>query len=80
MAQNELTQQHRSFFRVGGLGILVGDGTLSYRPERILETYYRLQVFKPLSISLDYQYVVDPAYNSARGPVSVFAGRIHLEY
>ena len=80
IAQNELTEQHRGFFFVGGLGILVGDGTLSYRPERILETYYRAQLFKPLSISLDYQYVVDPAYNSARGPVSVFAGRIHLEY
>ncbi|HEX4194012.1 MAG TPA: carbohydrate porin [Stellaceae bacterium] len=80
VVQNELTQQHRGFFYVGGTGILVGDGTLSYRPERILETYYRLQIFKPLSISLDYQYVVDPAYNSARGPVSVFAGRIHLEY
>lgn len=80
IAQNELTQQHRGFFFVGGIGILVGDGTLSYRPERILETYYRAQLFKPLSISLDYQYVVDPAYNSARGPVSVFAGRIHLQY
>jgi high affinity Mn2+ porin len=80
LVQNELTQQHRGFFFVGGTGILVGDGTLSYRPERILETYYRLQLFKPLSISLDYQYVIDPAYNSARGPVSIFAGRIHLEY
>lgn len=80
VVQNELTQQHRGFFAVGGIGILVGDGTLSYRPERIIETYYRAQLFKPLSVSLDYQYVVDPAYNSARGPVSVFAGRIHLQY
>jgi len=80
VVQNELTQQHRGFFFVGGTGILVGDGTLSYRPERILETYYRAQLFKPLAVSLDYQYVVDPAYNAARGPVSVFAGRIHLEY
>ena len=80
LAQNELTQQHRGFFAVGGTGILVGDGTLSYRPERIVEAYYRAQLFKPLSVSLDYQYVIDPAYNSARGPVSVFAGRIHLEY
>ena len=71
-----MTQQHRDFFQVGWLGILVGDGTLSYRPERIIETYYRVQLFKPLSVSFDYQYVVNPAYNSARGPVSVFAGRI----
>jgi high affinity Mn2+ porin len=80
VAQNQLTEQHRNFFAVGGLGILVGDGTLSYRPERILETYYRAQVLKPLALTFDYQYVVDPAYNAARGPVSIFAARIHLEY
>jgi high affinity Mn2+ porin len=80
LAQNELTQQHRGFFAVGGTGILVGDGALSYRPERILEAYYRVQLFEALAVSLDYQYVIDPAYNAARGPVSVFAGRIHLEY
>ncbi len=80
IAQNELTEQHRGYFAAGGLGILVGDGTLSYRPERILETYYRAQLIKPLSVSLDYQYVVDPAYNAARGPVSIFAARVHLEY
>ncbi|HLI19656.1 MAG TPA: carbohydrate porin [Stellaceae bacterium] len=80
LAQNELTRQHRSYFAAGGLGILVGDGKLSYAPERILETYYRAQLFTPLSVSLDYQFVDDPAYNSARGPVSIFAARIHLQY
>jgi high affinity Mn2+ porin len=80
VVQNQLTQQHRGFFAVGGLGILVGDGKLSYAPERILETYYKAQLFKPLSVSLDYQFVLDPAYNEARGPVSIFAARMHLEY
>lgn len=79
-AQNELTQQHRNYFAAGGLGILVGDGKLSYKPERIIETYYRLQLIAAVSLSLDYQYVLDPAYNAARGPVSVFAGRIHIAY
>jgi high affinity Mn2+ porin len=30
-------------------------------------------------VSLDYQYVVHPAYNADRGPVSVFAFRLHTE-
>jgi high affinity Mn2+ porin len=80
IAQNELTEQHRRYFAAGGLGILVGDGQLSYAPERILETYYRAQIVKPLSLSLDYQFVLAPAYNKARGPVSIFAARVHLEY
>lgn len=80
VVQNELTQQHRSYFAAGGLGILVGDGKLSYAPERILETYYRAQIVKPLSLSLDYQFVDDPAYNRARGPVSIFAARFHVQY
>jgi hypothetical protein len=29
---------------------------------------------------MDYQYVDDPAFNSARGPVSVFAARLHWEF
>jgi high affinity Mn2+ porin len=80
VVQNELTQQHRSYFAAGGLGILVGDGQLSYAPERILETYYRAQIVKPLSLSVDYQLVENPAYNSARGPVSIFAARVHVQY
>jgi high affinity Mn2+ porin len=79
-AQNELTQQHRSYFAAGGTGILVGDGALNYAPERIIETYYRGQIADPLSVTLDYQYVTNPAYNAARGPVSIFGARIHIVY
>ncbi len=79
-AQNELTEQHRIYFASGGLGILVGDGRLSYKPERIIETYYRAQLIDAISFSLDYQFVLDPAYNAARGPVSIFAGRLHVAY
>ena len=64
----------------GGLGILNGDGALSYSPEKVLETYYNFQLEKTAQLMLDYQFVDDPAFNSARGPVSVFAARIHWEY
>ena len=35
-----LSPEARAYFAAGGLGILIGDGALNYRPEKILETYY----------------------------------------
>jgi high affinity Mn2+ porin len=31
-------------------------------------------------LTFDYQYVGNPAYNTQRGPVSVFAVRIHAQF
>ena len=39
-AINALSSDHRDFIAAGGLGLLIGDGQLNYRKERILETYY----------------------------------------
>jgi len=41
-AVNALSPDHRAFIAAGGLGILIGDGRLNYREEKILETYYAL--------------------------------------
>lgn len=78
-AINGLSRDHIDYLRAGGLGVLVGDGRLSYGAERILETYYRWQVVAPLSLTADYQFVPNPAYNRDRGPVSIFALRLHLQ-
>ena len=51
-----------------------------YAPENIIEAYYFYRLFKGLSISPDYQWVKNPAYNQDRGPVNVFALRFHYEY
>ncbi|MGO9506070.1 MAG: hypothetical protein ACLPXZ_01550 [Mycobacterium sp.] len=32
------------------------------------------------SVALDYEFVGHPAFNRDRGPVSVFAMRLHWEY
>jgi len=32
-----------------------------------------------LTISLDFQYIVNPAYNADRGPVSIFGLRMHAQ-
>jgi high affinity Mn2+ porin len=77
---NGLSQVHQKFFEAGGTGILAGDGALDYRWEKILETYYDCQIWKTIHASLDYQFIANPAFNGARGPVSVFGARLHWEF
>jgi high affinity Mn2+ porin len=79
-AINALSQDHRDFIAAGGLGILIGDGQLNYRKERILETYYAYALNKQLTLTADYQLITNPAYNADRGPVHVFSGRFHGEF
>jgi high affinity Mn2+ porin len=78
--QNGLSTAHQHYLADGGLGVFIGDGALSYHTEDIVETYYSIAINKYLSLSLDYQHIANPAYNSARGPVSVYGTRLHAEY
>jgi high affinity Mn2+ porin len=79
-AINALSRDHRDFIAAGGLGILIGDGALNYRRERILESYYAYALNKQLTLTADYQLITNPAYNADRGPVHVFSGRFHGEF
>jgi high affinity Mn2+ porin len=77
---NGISSVHQAFLNAGGLGILVGDGQLpNPGSEKILETYYSFPVFAA-KVTLDYQFIVNPAYNRDRGPVSVFGIRLHTQY
>ena len=63
----------------GLYGFIIGDGKLNYGPEAISEIYYQAKIFPSFSLSADYQFVNNPAYNKDRGPVHVFAIRGHIE-
>ncbi len=76
-----ISAERERYLNAGGLGILVGDGRLPHPgPEQIAETYYRLDVFSHAQLSLDYQWVRNPAYNSDRGPVSIVGVRVHAQF
>jgi high affinity Mn2+ porin len=79
-AINGLSAGHRDFLAAGGLGLLIGDGRLNYSPEQIVEAYYAYQVTKNFTVTGDYQFIVNPAYNADRGPVSIFSCRLHGEF
>jgi high affinity Mn2+ porin len=77
---NGITKVHEAFLNDGGLGILVGDGQLpNPGSERIMETFYSFPLYAA-RITLDYQLIVNPAYNRDRGPASVLGFRVHTQY
>jgi high affinity Mn2+ porin len=78
---NSISAAHEAFLNDGGLGILVGDGMLPHPgPEQIIETYYSYTVSSSTHITADYQFIANPAYNTDRGPVSVFSGRFFWQF
>ena len=79
-AWNTISPDHSRYLAVGGLGVLVGDGRLNYASENVIETFYALQMIKGLTATVDYQLLVNPAYNADRGPVHVFSGRLHATF
>jgi high affinity Mn2+ porin len=68
------------YFANGGTSVYIGDGTLSYGGEKVLETYYKCSLSEKIDATLDYQFIGNPGHNLARGPVSVFGLRLHAQF
>lgn len=79
-AETGIVQYHRDYLDAGGLGFLLGDGKLTYRPEQLLEAYYRAQAGSYVQISPDVQYIRNPGYNRDRGPATVLSLRVNMRY
>jgi high affinity Mn2+ porin len=78
---NNIASVHQAFFNAGGLGILVGDGTLPNPGlEKILEMYYSYALSSSTRLTFDYQFIANPGYNTDNGPVNVFSGRFHWQF
>jgi high affinity Mn2+ porin len=54
-----------------------GAAAARLRPER---TYYAFKPTRFVTVSLDYQFVANPAYNRDRGPASFAGLRLHSEF
>jgi len=76
-----MSQSGLKFLAAGGLGILVGDGTLYHaNDEKIVEAYYNAALLSAFAVTVDYQFIANPAYNADRGPVSVLGLRLHTQF
>ena len=78
-AFNGISSSQINYLSQGGYTMFIGDGKITYQGERIMETYYSVNLFKGAFLSADYQYIRNPAYNADRGPVSFFGLRAHFE-
>jgi high affinity Mn2+ porin len=75
---NGISKAHERYLDSGGIGVLVGDGKLPHPgPEMIAEAYYDWQPLHGINVTLDYQFIANPAYNRDRGPANVLALRLH---
>lgn len=77
---NHLSGDARAYLARGGVGILIGDGALSYGAEKIVEAYYAARLAPWLNLSFDVQHASNPAYNKSRGPVPIYALRLHAQF
>lgn len=78
-AENWLSSSHVAYLGMGGIDGFIGDGRISYSPEKTYELFYNISPNKFLWFTLDFQHVVNPAYNADRGPVSIYGVRVHAE-
>jgi high affinity Mn2+ porin len=76
---NGLSPEHEEYLAAGGYGFIIGDGALNYQAEEIAEAYYLYKPWDVFSVTADFQYVQNPAYNAERGPVYIGALRLHFE-
>ncbi len=78
-AQGWISASHANYLRKGGIDGFIGDGNLTQASERAIELLYAAQVVGPVWLSVDYQFVMNPAYNADRGPVHIVGLRLHGE-
>jgi hypothetical protein len=75
-----ISASHAAYLKLGGVDGFIGDGSITAAPESVIEVFYSVNLLKVLWLTVDYQHLINPAFNAARGPVDVFAGRVHAEF
>jgi high affinity Mn2+ porin len=52
------SSSNQKFLELGGMGILAGDGALTYGSEKVMETYYDFPIWRTVHRAVDYQFIV----------------------
>ena len=78
-AVNGISAAEINYLKQGGYTAFIGDGQLSYKNEQVFEAYYNSKIYKELYLTVDYQRIANPAYNSSRGPIHILGLRAHIE-
>lgn len=78
--RNEINSARQTFLTNGNLDLFIGDGYLSYGAETALEAYYRWALNAHWALTVDDQWIENPAYNQWRGPITIGSIRVHFSY
>ncbi len=75
-----LSAAHRRFTEAGGIGFLIGEGRLRYKPELAVESYYDRHISHGLHAAANVQVIANPAYNADRGPILLLGLRLRSAF
>lgn len=75
-----ISKTHARYLALGGLDGFIGDGAIQKATETTFDIFYNVHLKKSFWFTGDFQHIVNPAFNAARGPVNVFTVRVHGEY
>lgn len=75
-----VSKEHAQYLALGGVDGFIGDGALTAAPESVVELFYSVNLLKALWLTADYQHLINPAFNAARGPVDIVSVRFHAEF
>lgn len=77
---NGISAAHSQYLAFGGLGFILGDGGLTYGPEKIVEAFYTAHLWRGFFACFDLQHINNPGYNKVRGPVLAPGVRLHVDF
>ena len=77
---NAIKRDHQNYLHYGGSGFLLGDGTLTYGREDILEWYYNAHFWRGIYGMVGGSSIAHPGYNRDRGPLYVPTARVHIDF
>jgi hypothetical protein len=75
-----ISNVHAKYLGMGGVDGFVGDGAIKAAAEQSIDLFYSANFRKIYWLSGDYEHIVNPGFNAARGPVNIFTVRIHGEF
>jgi high affinity Mn2+ porin len=80
VALNGINGDHRDYLSAGGLGVMLGDGSLHASTEEVLDAFYRASLASFAAVTFEVEHYRNPAFNRDRGPLTVFGLRLHADF
>ncbi|MCU1224518.1 MAG: carbohydrate porin [Edaphobacter sp.] len=75
-----ISRSHQQYLAMGGIDGFIGDGRINPGAEQAMDVFYSANLHKFYWLAGDYQRIINPAFNTDRGPVNVWSFKVHGEF